>query len=259
MKKLFLVLIVLTTACSQAVPSTPSLDSIQTSIVNTLTALPAESTQTSTPLPTNTPTETKTPAPTRTPRPTNTPRPSPTFTPPPKPIVLTGKGDQVVDVKKWDGPALASVKYTGGGNFVIYNYDPDGNKISLLINTIGNYTGVRPLDFLNGEETVRFQVESNGNWEITILPLEEIEMLRVPGSYDGNGDNVLALPGSKPDLLKVDATKAKGNFVIWGYADTRNLLVNEIAPYDGTTILQSGTLALVIEAEGPWHIEITAK
>lgn len=259
MKRLFLVLAILATACSQAVPSTPSQDTIQTAIAQTLAAQKAEPTQTDTPLPTDTPTETNTPAPTRTPRPTNTPRPSPTPTKPPKPIVLSGKGDQVVDVEKWDGAALARIKNSGGGNFALWNYDADGNKIDLLVNTIGKYAGTRPIDFLADEHTARFQVKSDGDWEITLVPLSETEVFLVPGSYDGIGDNVLALIGSQPDLLKADASKADGNFAVWGYSNTRDLLINEIAPYEGTTILDSGTVVLVIKAEGPWHLEITAK
>lgn len=237
-------------------PSTPVAQSSsdQASASPSETPLPSK-----TPAPTDTPTQTNTPIPTRTPRPTNTPRPSPTPTQPPKPIVLTGKGDQVVDVEKWDGAALARIKNTGGGNFVLWNYDADGNQIDLLVNTIGNYSGTIPIDFLDVEHTARFQVKSNGSWEITLLPLTEMELFLVPGSYDGNGDNVLALFGSTPDLLKADASKADGNFVVWGYSNTKDLVINEIAPYEGTTILDSGTLVLEVKAEGPWHLEITAK
>jgi hypothetical protein len=43
----------------------------------------------------------------------------------------------------------------------------------------------------------------------------------------------------RPDLLKVDASQAKGNFAIWGYGNDRDLLVNEIAPYSGTVVVAS--------------------
>ena len=60
-------------------------------------------------------------------------------------------------------------------------------------------------------------------------------------------------------MLKVDASKAESNFAIWGYGDTRDLLVNEISPYTGVVIVPSGIIILVIEAEGPWSIEVTAR
>lgn len=73
------------------------------------------------------------------------------------------------------------------------------------------------------------------------------------------GDDVILLAGGTPDLLKVDASAARSNFVIWGYGERRRLLVNEIAPYDGTVIAGKDTLVLAIEAEGRWQIEVTAR
>ena len=215
---------------------------------------------TDSPAPTDTPLPTNTPRPTKTPRPTHTPRPTSTPTPSPEPIVLTGSGDSVVDFEKWEGPALAHIVYTGGGNFVVWNYGPDGERIDLLVNTIGQYEGTRPLDFLDGEHTVRFQVESSGQWTIEVLPLiDYIRVEEVPGIIEGVGDEVVALIGEEPDLLKVDASGARSNFVIWGYGNWRDLLVNEIAPYSGTVVVSRDTFILVIEAEGPWTIEVTAR
>ena len=79
--------------------------------------------------PTNTPLPTNTPAPTNTPKPTSTPRPTATFTPTPAPIELTGKGDSIVKVEKWHGPALAHIKYASGGNFSIWSMDRTMKKL----------------------------------------------------------------------------------------------------------------------------------
>ncbi len=77
--------------------------------------------------------------------------------------------------------------------------------------------------------------------------------------FEGTGDDVVYLDGDTPDLLKIDASKADSNFVIWGFGNTRDLLVNEIAPYDGVVIVSSDTSVLVIEAEGAWSIEVTTR
>jgi len=179
---------------------------------------------------------------------------------------LKGSGDSVVDVNKWNGPALLHTKYTGSSNFVVWNYDTNGEKIDLLVNTIGNYEGIRPLDFLDGEDTARLQIESSGQWEIQVLPLDQIRRVEIPSIFDGKGDDVVYLKGTeKPDLLKIDASQAKSNFAIWGYGSDRDLLVNEIAPYTGIIIIpnslptSSGGLILVIEAEGNWSIEVTTR
>jgi len=249
---LFSVLLVLVlVGCGPAAVSVP--------IAGETTAPAATSAPTRTPQPSKTPLPTLTPRPTNTVGPTKTPRPTLTPTPAPEPIVLSGSGDAVVDVAKWEGPALAHVTYQGSRNFIVYNYGADGEKIDLLVNTIGSYEGTRPLDFLEDEHTTRFQVESSGAWEIQVLPLSEIRRETIAGTFEGQGDDVVLLSGGTPDLLVIDARRADSNFVIWGYGGRRSLLVNEIAPYDGTVIAGKDTLVLVIEAEGPWQIEVTVR
>lgn len=73
-------------------------------------------------------------------------------------------------------------------------------------------------------------------------------------------DDVMIIGSSTPDLLQVDASQASSNFVVYGFSDTdQDLFVNEIAPYTGTTILDPGTLMLIIKAEGLWSLDITAR
>ncbi len=210
-------------------------------------------------LPTEIPEPTATPLPTNTPAPTNTPIPTPTNTPPPDPIIASGSGDSVVDIDKWSGPALLTINYSGGSNFVVWNFDSAGQEIDLLVNTIGSYKGTRPLDFLASEHTVRLSIESSGNWDFAILPLEEIRRSDVPGLLEGLGDDVVLLSEGEADLLVIDASSADSNFVIWGYGDDVDLLVNEIAPYTGTVIVPRGIFVLAIEAEGPWSIDVTGR
>jgi hypothetical protein len=183
----------------------------------------------------------------------------PSPTPVPTPVTLSGSGDSVVNVAKWEGPAIVHITYNGGRNFAVWNYDADGKMIDLLVNTIGRYEGTRPLDFL-GEHTTRFVIKSSGPWEIQVLPLQRIRRVNIPGTFQGKGDDVVYLQGAgKPDVLKVDASKARSNFVIWAYGKKRDLVVNEIAPYTGVTIVDMDTFLLVIEAEGNWSIEVTTR
>lgn len=252
MKKLstlFLIMVIFLTGCQ------PSENTIQTAIVQTQDAMP-----------TNTPRPTNTSMPTSTPRPTNTPRPTATFTPEPEPIVLSGTGDSVVDVEKWDSAAIARINNNGGGNFIVQNYNANGEQIELLVNTIGNYEGVVLLDILESQLTTRFEIKSSGQWEIEVLPLEQARSGDYPGIFEGNGDDVLLLFGTgKPDLLKVDASQAEANFIVFGFGSKRDLLVNEIAPYTGVVILPgnlpttNGVLILAITATGNWSLEVTAK
>jgi len=198
-----------------------------------------------------------------TPCPTDTPTPTvmPTATAEPEPIILTGLGDSVVDLDKWDSGALVHISYSGDGNFAVWNIGAGGEKIDLLVNTIGQYNGTCPLDFHEGEQTTRFEVTSSGQWEIEVLPLSRVKRVPLPGTFGGSGDEVVLLVGEgASDLLKASATGTRSNFAIWGYGYSgRDLLINEIAPYKGVVAMNSDTIILVIKAEGNWSIEVTAR
>ncbi len=159
-----------------------------------------------------------------------------------------------------------SLKYNGSGNFAVINYDAQGQQIDLLVNTIGKYEGTIPLDFARdfspAEKTARLSVESSGEWEIQILPIEDagLVMVKIPATIQGVGDDVVWIVGLDPDLLIIDATKAESNFAVWGWGPgVYDLLVNEIAPYSGTVIIPMNTVVLIIQATGPWSIEVTTK
>jgi len=155
---------------------------------------------------------------------------------------------------------LIKIKYTGSRNFIVESYNASGEQIDLLVNTIGEYQGTRLLDIGDNDHTSRLLIQSSGPWEITIVPLEpsNIRIEKVPSTFEGNGDDVLVITGT-PDLIKVDV-QGRGNFIVFAWTNTdRDLLFNEIAPYQGTKILNSKTIILEIIADGPWKIEVTGK
>lgn len=243
----------------------PSEQDIQDALVQTQTSIATNTntpqpTATETSLPTSTPTYTKSPKPTNTPGPTKTRTKMPTYTPTPEPIILTGSGDSVVDLKNWDRAGIAEISYNGSGNFVVKNYNASGENLDLLVNTIGAYHGSVPINFFDDEKTTRFEVKASGEWEIKIISILDGRWEIIPSTFSGNGDDVIMLIGGTPDLIKVDATNASRNFVIWAYYESStDLLVNEIAPYQGTSILGNDLVILEIKATGDWILEITAK
>ena len=258
-----LVLALFLTACA------PSQASVETAIAATEQARPSATlSPSSTVQPTNTarpsatitdtPEPTSTRQPTNTRRPSNTPRPTATHTAIPTPILLSGTGSTVVDLAKWDVGALAHITHDGGGNFAIWSYGEDGNRIDLLVNTIGNYKGTVPLDFGTDEQTTRFEITARGSWTIEVAPLETMRREMIPGIMIGEGDDVLFMVSDDPDLLTAKADGWRGNFAVWAYGDRRSLLVNEIAPYEGTVVVPRDALVLVVQAAGPWELEVTS-
>lgn len=192
--------------------------------------------------------------PTETPLPTETPTPVPTLAP----IILQGTGDSVVDVQKPDIAMVARIVYNGGSNFAVWNVDANGNDIDLLVNTIGAYQGVVPIDFLQSEYTARFKITASGAWQIELLSLASARRETIPGTFQGTGDDVIYLDGATPDLLTANAT-GSSNFIVWEYGTARDLLINEIAPYTGTVAMSRNTVLIVVNATGPWAIEIKTR
>lgn len=254
----------------------PSAASVGTAIAQTQAAIPTativpSATQSpqptatntakpsSTAAPTNTTQPTNTPPPTNTPKPTATDTPAATPTPLPQPILLQGHGDAVVNVDKWTGVALANISYKGGGNFAVWNDDADNNHIDLLVNRIGTYTGTVLIDIHDADLTKRFEITASGTWSITVSPLDSVRREKVPATIVGYSDDVIYLDGAPPDTLIVDASEAKGNFVIFADGKSHDLLVNEIAPYSGTVLVPKGALVLEVLSERAWSIQVTTR
>ena len=222
--------------------------------------------------PTDTPEPIDTPEPTATVEPTDTPVPTATAEPTviPEPVTLTGTGDSVVDVGDWECvPGLVHiVGNAGSDHFAVKNFDVDGEKLELLVNTTDPYDGWRPLDWMDDECTTRFQVQGAGEWSITLLPLAPIPEVKrhwigLPGTYKGEGDDVIILAGSKtPDLANVSGNDSEDYFGVMAWVSSRGsdqLLVNTTDPYEGTVILDPTTFAIEVRAVGAWTVEVTTK
>lgn len=236
--------------------------------VNPVAAVPPENpTELATNLPTTTaqPSPTSTPEPTATPEPTEAP-PTATHTPEPDPILLSGSGDSVVDLNKWDGAAIAVIRYSGSSYFSVQNVDAGNNHIDLLVSEIGSFAGTVPIDFADDEDTKRFEITASGEWTIEVKPMAQANRFIAPGILTGVGPDVVIIQGTQPlDKLVIDALKANSHFSIWGYGRRRDLLVSETAPYSGTVLIAGSlavdekNLALIIQATGPWSIEVATR
>jgi hypothetical protein len=133
--------------------------------------------------------------------------------------------------------------------------DGAGQQTDLLVNTIGNYSGTVLFDESAGSHTDAFEVEADGAWTITIRPVTEA--FRWDGSevLTGSGDDVAILEPPSSGLQSTTLTHSgSGNFAIWAYGPSTDLLVNEIGNYSGEVLLADGTFLLEITADGAWTI-----
>jgi hypothetical protein len=152
-----------------------------------------------------------------------------------------------------DEPYIATITHSGEGNFSVWAIDEDGNRLELLVNTIGNYKGVRPLN-LTADPAV-LEIDADGDWQVRVQMLDQAPVWN--GKAAGTGPAVLLVDQSGVSgLTTVRITHSgESNFVVWAYGDTSDLLVNEIGEYSGEELLSAGTVVLDIEADGDWTVE----
>lgn len=166
--------------------------------------------------------------------------------------MFEGSGADVVAVNlDPDFAHIATITHHGSRNFAVWTVDANGSRLDLVVNEIGSYSGVRPIDFR--DRPAAFQIESDGEWTILVQALDKAP--RWPDHSAGTGSAVLVVaPEAVQGLTTVTITHSgESNFVVWAYGDRNtDLLVNEIGPYSGKTILPAWAVAIEIEADGAW-------
>jgi hypothetical protein len=187
---------------------------------------------------------------------------APTTPPPPPPPAapkdqtFTGRGDKVLKLKLSEDHAhIASITHSGGSNFVVTSLEASGDLMDLIVNEIGRYSGVRPLDFTGTPAALK--VEAGGAWKIVVRTLDKAPMWP-SAATSGKGPAVVRVnPGAVGGLTSVKIThKGSSNFVVIAYGDSRDLLVNKIGKYSGEVLLPSDAAAIEVEADGAWTMTL---
>ncbi len=192
-----------------------------------------------------------------------TPVPTVVVQPQAYPIPVMGTGEMQVDVQKWEGPALLHAKYPGRDDFTVQSARGGSGPLptlKTLINAIGPYEGIVPLDFEPGRPTTQLMIKAAGPWVLEIQPLASAKPYQVPTTVNGKGDDVILLSGSTPGTVMAIAT-GRGTFTVTAYTrsgDTQ-ALVSEGAPYTGVAAMAADVYALAVHGTGSWSLQISAK
>ncbi len=164
---------------------------------------------------------------------------------------IVGRGDDVISgVSVGDGLYRAHITNSGSHNFIVWIHDKYEDR-DLAVNTIGNYDGYC---YLEGASPFIFEIESHGNWTVTVEKIATTTKT----SFHGTGDYVTDMFSAESGTWHI-TYNGSHNFVVWLLTtDGRRLIVNEIGAYDGKKLLSipSGSNAvLIVEASGEWSIE----
>jgi hypothetical protein len=198
-------------------------------------------------------TTTERPTTTTTSPPTTTAAPTTTTIPAPK--VYDGTGTQVLQIENPSGTgefAIVTLTHNGSSNFAVWSLDDDLSQVDLLVNTIGSYSGTRPINF-DGGNVAGLEIEADGMWHIEVKPLDAAR--RFDASIDGGGDDVVVYTGDAG--VAQLSHQGDGNFAIWYHSSSdTDLLVNEIGAFAGSVPLRAPPGVLDITANGPWAISV---
>lgn len=177
-----------------------------------------------------------------------------TTPPPPTLTEGSGVGDDVETFTLPDEPVVIELTHNGTSNFAVWSLDSGLSHIDLLVNEIGPYTGTRPMQFEFDEPVAGLEIIADGAWsyEVWRLSDEPEQSCRV----DGSGDSVIRLNEFKTSNGTATLTHdGSSNFYIWAWSTSdRDLLVNEIGPYDATVLVTVGHNTWDIGADGAWSV-----
>ena len=189
--------------------------------------------------------------------PTAAPTAVPTAIPPLASVTLSGRGDSVVKVPaQYNGQAaLVSAKNSGADNFSVWTLGAGNAQQELLVNTIGNFSGVEAMNFNGSSPAGSLQIgDTGGRWSITFS--DPATAPAFAASTSGSGDAVVAYTGGAGTAAFTNG--GHGNFAVLEFAATgssENLLVNVIGNYTGSVPTDPGFL--VITSDGKWTVSVS--
>lgn len=173
----------------------------------------------------------------------------------------SGTGGDVVEISKPSEqlPALLVVSGNRASrHFAVVARDNSGNRVGALVNTTEPYVGIVPVDLPPTTNTTLLEISATGSWQIQLYAIGAAQQVDVPGTFEGEGDNVLWIDG-EPSRATIRGNAASRHFAVTAYDGNGNPLgaqVNTTDPYSGTVIVPRQTLLLQISAVGSWSVEL---
>jgi hypothetical protein len=173
---------------------------------------------------------------------------------------ILGGGDTITDPFHLpEGSLIFSMQSSGEGNFIAWLLDENREKIELLANEIGLFSGSRGIGIpKTGDYSLA--VKASNLWSVKILKPNkaENEKFSLISGSGAKGTHLYHIDSG----LKSFKTEylGEGNFIVWLLNEKGRkiaILANEIGTFSGvkeTNIPSSGFYLFDIQAEGKWEI-----
>jgi hypothetical protein len=169
------------------------------------------------------------------------------------PVDQSGAGDSVIAIPAGAKAGVVTATHQGSANFAINVLDASNQPTGdLLVNTIGNYSGVTAFGLNNiGNAGTNIQIKADGAWTLKITPISSAPALTLPGG--ATGDQVYKYDGAAGNWAFTN--QGQGNFAVIQYGGAiPNLAVNEIGAYSGTVPMFAGPTVVVVKSDGTWTV-----
>lgn len=164
-----------------------------------------------------------------------------------------GRGNKTIDIDlNEDWLHVAKITHKGTSNFMVDSLDASGQPIDLVVNEVGNYTGVRLLDGDRGVPS-RLKIRADGSWRVTVMVATKAP--RWTGRASGTGDAILQVDPADPAVTVRFTHKGRSNTTLQTRGEKADLLVNEIGRYAGQMQIPTGTTFIDITGDGSWILE----
>ena len=144
--------------------------------------------------------------------------------------------------------SVAQFTHDGRRNFIVKSFG--GPREELLVNTIGSYTGARPI---HATDPRSLDIDADGAWTVQIDPIGIAD----GAAFSGHGDAVggwFDPPGSGPWTFTHDGQK---NFIARAHCAGGDVLAqNVIGALDASRVMQfrGGPCFWEVEADGNWSL-----
>ncbi len=180
----------------------------------------------------------------------------------PEPIIYTGEGDDDFGIEKpEEGAFLLYIEgnskeehFKVTGIHALPTYYGGKRPTHLFVNTFREYSGI-VLDWEG--RTNELEVVAEGSWRIEVRSLQSAKKVEIPGSIEGEGDNVLRIEG-EPSRADITGNLGAGDdpeyFEVIAYNTTKEVIVETDSPYEDMVEISPDTSLLEITARGSWEI-----
>lgn len=177
------------------------------------------------------------------------------------PETFTGSGTSTEEgIELAAGPVTAEYSHSGEGNFIVNLVAIEGESYQdvLLANVIGQAEGSQ-VAAASAAGQYNLNIESEGDWEITVEQPSSPQSESLPIDADGEGPSYIG-PFDFDGPTKFQGSHdGESNFIVTPIPiDSSNLMAsvfNEIGQFEGeTTARVNGTAYLNINADGGWSL-----